>query len=468
MPRRGWLGLVVAAVTLTVVHALVGDGWRTAVYAVTAGGALVALLRGLWRRPLVARPAWMLLTVGATVAMAGDLVWSLYIGTSGNAFGTWTDLFYLVSYPLFAAGLWQLTRRRRRADRAVLVDAAILGIAGLVIAWTYLLEPQLADSSLTTLERAVAVSYPIGDLLVLPLIVRLVFVHGGRIRSHVLLLASMLAMLLLDSAHTAGALNHWNTHDAWDSLWLLHYGLLAAAMWHPSACKEPPAPAPISRPSQRRLLALALTSLMAPVILLVHEPPETSVGWVAGIASILLFLLVVRRMALLMEQVDQQARALAVLSHTDPLTGAGNRRALDEALRRELHRVEREGRPLAFALFDFDRFKQFNDLHGHLAGDDLLRDTVAAWQQQLRTGDLLARYGGEEFAVLLPGADVAAASAIVERLRAAVPGGQTCSAGIAVARPGDDRDRLMRAADDALYAAKAGGRDRTEVAATQR
>ena len=89
---------------------------------------------------------------------------------------------------------------------------------------------------------------------------------------------------------------------------------------------------------------------------------------------------------------------------------------------------------------------------------------MSNWQSQLREIDLLARYGGEEFAILLPDVDADAALTAVERLRSVVPDGQTCSAGVTLAGSGATQDRIVREADDALYAAKAGGRDRTTVA----
>src|SRR5204863_10055705 len=104
--------------------------------------------------------------------------------------------------------------------------------------------------------------------------------------------------------------------------------------------------------------------------------------------------------------------------HTDQLTGLPNRRALEEQLPRELARARREGGSLALAMLDLDHFKNFNDQHGHLAGDRLLERAAALWQQALRPYDILARFGGEEFMVILPGCTLGAATTIVERLRA--------------------------------------------------
>jgi len=131
---------------------------------------------------------------------------------------------------------------------------------------------------------------------------------------------------------------------------------------------------------------------------------------------------------------------------------------------RELSGARRAGRPLWLAIVDIDHFKAYNDSHGHLAGDELLRECAIAWDSVLRGSDTLVRFGGEEFLVLLPETGQAEAAAVVERLRAATPRGQTCSAGIAVWDGVADVDGLISAADAALYRAKEGGRDRLVLA----
>jgi diguanylate cyclase (GGDEF)-like protein/PAS domain S-box-containing protein len=148
------------------------------------------------------------------------------------------------------------------------------------------------------------------------------------------------------------------------------------------------------------------------------------------------------------------------LARSDALTGLPNRRVLDEQLPREMSRALRTEAPLCLAIVDIDHFKAYNDAHGHLAGDAVLRECATAWDSQLRGEDTILRFGGEEFLVVLPECAPEDAAEIVERLRAATPEEQTCSAGIAVWRPGENVDELVARADKALYAAKAAGRDR--------
>ncbi len=169
---------------------------------------------------------------------------------------------------------------------------------------------------------------------------------------------------------------------------------------------------------------------------------------------------IARFLTILAERSELVSR-LERLSLTDELTGLPNRRGWNEAFARELARASRGGEPLCVALLDLDRFKAFNDEHGHPAGDALLREAAREWGGLIRASDLLARYGGEEFTVAFPASPLAAAHAVVERLRAATPGEVTCSAGLVAWRKDESAEELVARADSALYAAKRGGGDRT-------
>ncbi len=165
------------------------------------------------------------------------------------------------------------------------------------------------------------------------------------------------------------------------------------------------------------------------------------------------------------EREDLLARVEA-MSRTDALTGLPNRRAWDEELPREIERAGREGTRFAVAMLDLDRFKDYNDQHGHPAGDELLRQAAHEWRLRVRVVDTLARYGGEEFAMLLIGCPPADGAAVIQRVRAATPMGQTLSAGIAEWDGEESAEALVQRADAALYEAKRAGRNRCVRAAT--
>jgi diguanylate cyclase (GGDEF)-like protein len=175
----------------------------------------------------------------------------------------------------------------------------------------------------------------------------------------------------------------------------------------------------------------------------------------------LLFALVLARVAGLLQQVQRQAVQLAALARNDSLTGVPNRRTWDHELSRACAAARESGEPLTVALIDLDRFKDFNDTSGHAAGDLFLKESTAAWVSVLPGDVFLARYGGEEFTVLFPGRTGDAAYAQLEELRAVTPMGKTFSAGLATWDATEDPAALVARADAFLYEAKRAGRDCT-------
>ena len=157
---------------------------------------------------------------------------------------------------------------------------------------------------------------------------------------------------------------------------------------------------------------------------------------------------------------------------TDSLTGAANRRAFNRRLHEEWKRRGRNHQPLSLLMIDVDHFKRFNDRFGHPAGDLVLMRLVKLVGGALREHDLLARYGGEEFAVILPESSAVAAEVVAQRVRSAVADATwplrpvTVSIGVATALPPTtlEMNSLVIAADEALYAAKAAGRNQVQVA----
>ena len=185
---------------------------------------------------------------------------------------------------------------------------------------------------------------------------------------------------------------------------------------------------------------------------------------VTELGAALLWMAVAGIAGLTVSELSRQRESLEVqlgeIARTDALTGLLNRRAWDEELERELARASRSGSPVCAALLDLDHFKQFNDRHGHQAGDEHLQDVARVWRARLRSTDLLVRYGGEEFAVLLSGTELEEAAHVIEGLRSVVAGEETVSAGIARWDGTESGRELVAREDDALYRAKAEGRDR--------
>ena len=179
------------------------------------------------------------------------------------------------------------------------------------------------------------------------------------------------------------------------------------------------------------------------------------------------------RIKRLQDEVEEKNRELERLSISDGLTGLFNHRHIHALLHEEFERVDRTGERLAVAMFDLDHFKSVNDTHGHQAGDRVLQQLAEILNESAREIDRVGRYGGEEFMVLLPDTSIDDAEVFVERVRREVarrpfaiggaePLRMTISAGIATYPHSDigNAETLVRAADEALYAAKAAGRNR--------
>jgi diguanylate cyclase (GGDEF)-like protein len=169
------------------------------------------------------------------------------------------------------------------------------------------------------------------------------------------------------------------------------------------------------------------------------------------------------------ENLQSLNRSLETQASTDKLTGVYNRRTWDVEIRREFSKARRQEHTLGMVMTDLDHFKRVNDEHGHQRGDRVLREFAERLQQAVRASDTVYRLGGEEFAVLLPGTDIEQARVTAEKLRELVAGAPldglpiTASFGVAETDGNESPDEFFRRADQAMYAAKAGGRNRVEV-----
>ncbi|WP_147694755.1 GGDEF domain-containing protein [Vogesella mureinivorans] len=170
-------------------------------------------------------------------------------------------------------------------------------------------------------------------------------------------------------------------------------------------------------------------------------------------------------------ELEKALEAASAKVKEDQLTGAFNRRGLEEHFDREIHRAERSGQPLSVALIDVDNFKQLNDRYGHLTGDDVLKYLVDMMHHSLRTSDIVGRFGGEEFVVILPDTPVNEAVELVQRLQRELTKNfflanqdklvVTFSAGVALWHRGEQDCDVIERADRAMYQAKLAGKNRT-------
>lgn len=441
----------------------VGLGWST---------ALVMVL-GIRRNRVDSPLPWYLLAAGVFAHSTGILVDAILTRMlHDQRFPSLADVFWLALYPLLIAGIAIIIRRRSsRGDWAALVDATTITTGLGLLCWVFLIRPSVLGEADSMIARVVVIAYPVADVVVLAMVVRLLIGAGTRSASFTLLVSSVIALLAGDIGwavtYQLGGPPAYVRDHLLDMTLLVAYALFGAAALHPSVrdVGEETQTTAIARLSPWMLGLLTTASLIAPCVLLVEVHNDQITDGVAiAVCSAALFLLVVTRMAQLLRQVEAQAGHLRELARVDELTGLPNRRTWSSDIAEAVDRARRDGLPLSVAMIDLDHFKRFNDEFGHPAGDRLLKGAAAAWQEELRAVDRMARYGGEEFVLLFDGSNADQATEVLTRLQAVTPLGQTFSGGVATWDSDETSEALVARADVALYAAKIGGRDRVVTA----
>ncbi|HEX4724214.1 MAG TPA: diguanylate cyclase [Pseudonocardiaceae bacterium] len=480
--RGLWLAYLAAGVFVVVGYYLaVWAGGpailRVLLYCLVSASAAAAVLVGCARNlPATrARLPWLILGCSQVVYAIADICFYVSHNIFGDTdFPALADPLYLGHYPLVVVGLILLIRLRTPGrDLASLLDAATLAVATAMLSWLYLIGPQArADEPL--LVKLVSVAYPVMDLSMFAVALRLVLGPGRRPASFVLLAVNLFAIFAADTAYVIQQLNGtYQTGNFLDAIWLGGNLALGAAALHPTVGRlAERASSEDMRLTPVRLAVLAGAALIAPATLLIQNMMGSlrDVPVIAGACAVLFMLTIGRLAGLVADQ-----RRLAI---TDVLTGLRTRRFFSSQLPLEIARARRVGTSLALLIVDVDRFKSINDKYGHPAGDRVLVEVARRLRESVRQADFLARYGGEEFALVVPGASPQELASIGERLRNQVASRPiqvapetwievTVSVGTAgYPRHGKTVSELITTADRALYAAKSQGRDRVVVGET--
>ncbi len=480
--NRWWLtylgvGIAVIIAYYVAVHLGAPAALRVILYCLASASAAVAVFAGcLLNLPSRrSRLPWLILGASQVVYATADICFYVAHDIRGDTdFPAIADPLYLGHYPLVVVGLILLIRLRTPGrDLASLLDAATIAVAAAMLSWLYLIAPQArADEPL--LVKLASVGYPVMDIAMFAVALRLILGPGRRPGSFMLLGANLFLIFAADTIYVMQQLaGTYYAGNFLDAIWLGGNLALGAAALHPTVGRiSEKASADDMRLTPLRLTVLAAAALIAPVTLII----QYSLGMfrdipVIAAACAVLFILTIGRLAGLVAQ----QRRLAI---TDVLTGLHTRRFFSAQLPIEIARARRAGTNLAVLIVDVDHFKSINDKHGHPAGDRVLVEVARRLRQSVRAADFLARYGGEEFAIVVPGADPHELSAIGERLRMEVGATPiaadpdvlidvTVSIGTAgYPRHGSTPAELITTADRALYAAKFQGRDRVVVGDT--
>ena len=337
MKRRAWLLYLCAGLGSLLVWELV-PAWKIGpvfnVIAFSSPVAMVIAVR-MWK-PAVRWP-WYLFALGTVLFVAGDVITYNYerFFHTELPFPSVGDVSYLAVYPALIAGLlWLVRRRNPGRDRESFIDSLIVAIGIGVISWVFLMSPVAADAQSTLLEKLVSMAYPLMDLMLVTVVIRLAVGAGRRPPAFYLLAGAVVCLLLTDSVYTYISVQGivYNQSGLLEAGWGIFYLLWGAAALHPSMHSlSDRAPDPEVRLTRTRLLVLGVASLTAQFVRVVqlirHDAPSDL--WVITSATVMLFILVVVRMSGLVRKLeDTTRREKALRAAGSSLVTATNRESI--------------------------------------------------------------------------------------------------------------------------------------------
>jgi signal transduction histidine kinase len=358
MRGRAWAGFLAGGLVLVGLYfVLPSAGTQDVLYEVIGALGVAAMVVGVRVHRPARRAPWLLMATGAGLLVAGDVAFTVLARMGSTAYPSAADIVYLSGYPFLAAGLLGLRRPGERTrGRARLAETAVITAGFAVIMWEFQFEAYVVDPALPLAERLVSLAYPLADLLMIAVLIRLAS-RVNRTPSFVLLVGSVLSTLVADVGYAVVAIHgtYYTGHPV-DAGYLVFYVLLGAAALHPSMrYLSEPAPADPGHLTRRRMLLLSGSALLAPAAAWweVASGERTS-AYVLLAVSAFVFVLVLYRAGLLVREVATKAEDLD--RHADHLQGA-----LGQLQRVERERLRLLGRTLRTA--EEERVQIAADLH---------------------------------------------------------------------------------------------------------
>jgi two-component system cell cycle response regulator len=460
----GALGLLGALMGLYVIqltaHPLGDPGGtfeKVATNVVFLGSGLLCVIRAAVRR--TERAAWLAFGAGLLAWGIGNLYFTLALWDLDEIpFPSWADAGYLLFYPGVFTGLVLLVRSRVAAvGPTVWADGitAALTVAGFGAA--VVVEAVLAGTGGALTTVAVNVAYPLGDVLLLAMVVVVIILTGWRrMGSWGLLAVGLVAFGVTDSLYLVGNARGTYVPGAWFDLgWPLCALLVAVAAWRPAGVLRPKAS------EGWGTMAIPIGFGVASIALLVYDHFEPTNGLALALAALASLTVLVRLMMTFAENKQMLATSREEAT-TDALTGLWNRRRLMSDLARCIHDAS-SARPVTLSLFDLDGFKLYNDNFGHAAGDALLARVGARLARAIGADASAYRMGGDEFCVLVEGDARTAHALIADAGHALAERGEGFEIGSShgvVLIPDDatTAGEALRLADQRMYRHKSRGR----------
>jgi PAS domain S-box-containing protein len=323
--NRVWIAYLGVGVVIGVFY-YIGPAWARTGWTFNLVGlsAVVAAIVGPIIHKSKDKDAWYLFAAGLGLFLAGDIVTyhpEIWFKTGNAPFPCLGDLFYVLVYPVLMAGILVLARRRSPGrDRAALIDSLIITIGIGVLVWVYWMAPN-AHANQTLLAKLTSIAYPLGDLLLMAAMIRMVVDGGRRPPAFYLLILSIISLLITDAIYNIILLffNYDGSGSGLDTGWGLFYLLWGAAALHPSmVLLGQPVPERVHRGSRRRLWVLASASLMAPALQAIQAVQRRdSDAVIVAAASAVMFILVLVRLRGLMVDIDEYQRTESLLRETE-------------------------------------------------------------------------------------------------------------------------------------------------------
>jgi diguanylate cyclase (GGDEF)-like protein len=441
------------------------------------GAAVVLAWRVSRRADLGSRTcrAWRLLSVAMFLYLLGDLLQFWYENVlHRQAYPTWADAAYLSFYVVAFCGLVSFPARRRSGPERLrlMLDLGTVFTGGAVVIWYLALGPALGSGPHFDLLDLVTYAYPVGDLLLLFGILTLLW-HGvpqSSVTALRIFAGGLLIFIAADLSYDYITVHStYLGGDPVDTLWMIALTFVcisAASQLHATPAGNvvpPPDPAP------GRTSFLPYAAVVSSYVLLACVGLRT-VGFnpLGGIllgALVLTFMVSIRQYIALRDY-GRLAVRYQQLAAIDGITGLYNRRHFMETAETAFAHSRRLRQPFAALMIDVDNFKRINDVHGHIAGDQVLAELAQVCREHVRPEDIVGRYGGDEFIIMVPGITSLRAIQLADQLTRRVTRfhgsdgkalGYSASIGIAECPPDGDLTTLLMHADLAMYEAKQAG-----------
>jgi two-component system cell cycle response regulator len=419
--------------------------------AVVLGAGIACLLRASdYKRE---RGAWVLIGLAILCWGAAEVYWTAFIeGNASAPYPSPADVGYLAFYPLAYAGLAMLVRARaHEIDWRLWMDGLIATLGTAALGTAFVFDFVAKQASGTTLEVATTLSYPLGDIAMLSIVVGVIALTGWRPgRTWSLLLAGLAALVISDIAYTLQATQGALPEGEWiNPIYLIAAVCLGAAVWQPAEAAE------ITSPHDDERREIVVPAVFAAVMIGLFAMQYNSA---TGGLSTVLWAATMSAVIVRLAMSDRENRRLLEEVRTDSLTGLGNRGRMEGDLAEICERSSAE-QPAMLYLFDLNGFKRYNDTFGHPAGDKLLSRLGAALAAAIGIDGAAYRIGGDEFCLLLTCAEGrfdAAARAAAEALTESDRGVEVTSSWGAATIPAEaaDPSAALQLADVRMYAQK--------------